>query len=700
MSTVANAAYAEQAEELEAIQAIFGEDCDVQSAEPGQMTFALHIFADIGICGEANVKVRAMVAVENDTGNEESNENEVATGTTVSADLVEESTSAVDRAEQLLQRRTRQTSALAIDRSLSGNHMTCPEAVVKHLPPLTLQLSLPSEYPIAGGPPSFHLACVWLTSGQLAHLCSLMDIKAEEMSGSPVIFSWGELLRDATAALITDNGTSVTLAVSTESPDIRAVAECTDPMAAMMEVLQYDHQRELAAWRQEIQQCLICFTGKPGSQFVHLGGCLHAFCRECVTEMARLHVMEGSILELRCPQPDCRAEISPNALEYVLDDEAYERWHSLKLQQIMTSELEGLVFCPRCEEMGRDTPVLSERPVSEDEAPLAICKRCGYMFCGRCLGVAHSSVTECISAEDRAVQAAMRRETCKNSGPIDKRQRQRSLRGVLFELPMGKSFPKVDAAGCVTEELGPMKVGDEILAVHSGAKHSKQLLWSRAEHDLSSLEKACMSSPPLAIRYRTPQTTSQQERDRKRRAMEELMTLREIKKDSQTCPKCHVRIMRSQGCNHMMCTNCGTHFCYRCGQTLSPSNPYGHFSESGCPTFDRQEVQRIVAEQHRGVDNDLEDLRRQFGRQEEALAHFNDRRQLQMRPVVGGDGRRRLGDTLCPTCRHWNGRQGRLNHVRCQACRTSYCAHCGRRIVGVITDHYRGEGACPQHGEV
>jgi len=35
------------------------------------------------------------------------------------------------------------------------------------------------------------------------------------------------------------------------------------------------------------------------------------------------------------------------------------------------------------------------------------------------------------------------------------------------------------------------------------------------------------------------------------------------------CPRCGTVIQRTEGCNHMVCTICGDHFCYECGQAWS-----------------------------------------------------------------------------------------------------------------------------------
>ncbi|RKF71511.1 E3 ubiquitin-protein ligase itt1 [Golovinomyces cichoracearum] len=59
-----------------------------------------------------------------------------------------------------------------------------------------------------------------------------------------------------------------------------------------------------------------------------------------------------------------------------------------------------------------------------------------------------------------------------------------------------------------------------------------------------------------------------------------------LKLHTTQCPTCTVPCQKSHGCNHMICSNCNTHFCYLCSSWLSPDNPYKHYNTqtTGCYT--------------------------------------------------------------------------------------------------------------------
>ena len=41
-----------------------------------------------------------------------------------------------------------------------------------------------------------------------------------------------------------------------------------------------------------------------------------------------------------------------------------------------------------------------------------------------------------------------------------------------------------------------------------------------------------------------------------------------VQENANVCPNCRNAIERSEGCFHMNCTLCGTHFCYECGEEI------------------------------------------------------------------------------------------------------------------------------------
>jgi len=686
---MADDAATEQAEELLVLKSIFGEDCEVDTEEYGSVSFALRIRVDVR--GATDTGVRVLAEIPQDAGSSTGSEVPAVPVARSDAQEVEqlsagnEEWSALQVAKSLIQRAA-PAPKNTLQRTETGSHVTYPGMTIKHLPPLTLQVHLPAEYP-AAVPPEFHLSCAWLTSGQLETLCNVLDETAEELHGSPVVFTWAEVLRGETFDILGLCGV-VSLRMWTGCGDPRAIAECVDPCSSIVQLMEYNQERELELWRLEDHLCQICFASKPGAQFVVMGACSHSFCKECVSHMAHLHVREGSILELRCPDPKCRAEMTPSALEEVLDDEAFERWYQFKLEQVMAAQLEGVVFCPRCEEHGRETPVICQKPTERGEAPLARCPTCTFVFCGICLALYHNNVEDCISVERRLAQKALRSSTVEH-----RKQLQANSSYTVF-IDFGDTPPKFDLAGYCSFAVEDLNIseGDQLFTITSNK--NKSALWDRAIHSPEKIgEVISTSSRPFRMTLKRPKERAE-DRLRSRKVMEELLTLNMLAAESQNCPKCHVLITRSEGCNHMTCRKCGTHFCYRCCATLNPASPYDHFKSGACQTFDN--IPRPLRNKEIGYE--VATLKAQFGDQKYLFDTVGANLQARERSRIHVRGRQN-GDAKCPTCGHFNARQGTLNHIGCPFCRTNYCRICNKRIHGVIPNHYRGQGTCPMNGE-
>eukprot|EP00879_Flechtneria_rotunda_P008765 GHRR01009180.1.p5 GENE.GHRR01009180.1~~GHRR01009180.1.p5 ORF type:complete len:130 (-),score=36.64 GHRR01009180.1:4021-4410(-) len=57
-------------------------------------------------------------------------------------------------------------------------------------------------------------------------------------------------------------------------------------------------------------QCMICFETFPRSSMLS-AACKHGFCTDCWSGYLANAVSSGpSVLDLRCPLPDCKAEVS------------------------------------------------------------------------------------------------------------------------------------------------------------------------------------------------------------------------------------------------------------------------------------------------------------------------------------------------------------------------------------------------------
>uniref|UniRef100_A0A803K1V3 Ring finger protein 217 n=1 Tax=Xenopus tropicalis TaxID=8364 RepID=A0A803K1V3_XENTR len=72
-------------------------------------------------------------------------------------------------------------------------------------------------------------------------------------------------------------------------------------------------------------------------------------------------------------------------------------------------------------------------------------------------------------------------------------------------------------------------------------------------------------------------------------------------RNAQKCPRCKVHIQRTEGCDHMTCSQCNTNFCYRCGERYRQLRFFGDHTSNlsifGCKYRylpERPHVRRLV----------------------------------------------------------------------------------------------------------
>jgi len=150
----------------------------------------------------------------------------------------------------------------------------------------------------------------------------------------------------------------------------------------------------------------------------------------------------------------------------------------------------------------------------------------------------------------------------------------------------------------------------------------------------------------------------------------------------QQCPNCAMAIIKSGGCNKMVCPTCGTSFCWLCRTKLKKEKAYEHFNpflgvvSCAGKLFDMEEIERFNMEQEGlgwegNVEDDVEGQRRQQQRPRPRPQHAA----AVYKP--------------CVTCGQRIEKVAGNNHLRCMWCNTSFCFLCDAVL--------RGKGAAGRH---
>ena len=548
----------------------------------------------------------------------------------------------------------------------------CCYCNVEHLPPIRLRWRYVSTYP-SHTAPQFDVQIEWLSAAQRRSVADALLAMYAEASGGCVIFQWADFLRNQVLEHLGLGAGFVLLpspcgqeveggvaAVEMLAVSSRAAAESARPGAGGGEgeggssegraardaarvivgrQLEFDDQMRLRKFQEAIHSCPVCLQETSGWNVTRLD-CGDACCNECLAQMARVLITEGTLDSLRCPVPACKATLSRPILRQVAGPQLWQRYEALEKSKMLDrmSHTHRMRFCPQCDPANpavrasapasaargsvrtllcryveAGTPWLcrfgksckfahdsSELPAPAAEPadampcfpaddahddPLYVCERCGYNFCGDCRRAYHPGVA-CAAATAGLEQRVLRLE-------------QQAARG------------RVDAVGQLA------------------------------------------------------------------RARQDLLSQAEISATTRACPACSMGVFKTGGCNHITCL-CGAHFCWTCGRIISDANPYDHFRAGGCVVFDAGEAGRQPGDACRARERALNNYRRRV--------HRVVRQQM----AAGA----RMSE--CPNCRIVVSKDSTNNHVTCNNCAVSFCFLCRQRLKG-IKGHFSPQH--PQHSD-
>jgi hypothetical protein len=222
----------------------------------------------------------------------------------------------------------------------AGPGAAAAAGAVRHLPPICLQLRLGEGYPSERAP-CVTLSALWLGPRQAAELQrQLARLWQEQGPGAPFCYTWADWLQSsalehlgaAEELLLADDaetepsgsGSGAAAASSqrqqrgeqlpadwaggqpggrseesAEADESDGGEEEDSAEARLVKLLRYDAVQEHAAFAAALHTCGVCLEERPGTAFVRLEGCRHAWCADCLGQQARLHVAEGGLDQLR-----------------------------------------------------------------------------------------------------------------------------------------------------------------------------------------------------------------------------------------------------------------------------------------------------------------------------------------------------------------------------------------------------------------
>lgn len=526
-------------------------------------------------------------------------------------------------------------------------------ATVSHLPPITLSVVMPLDYP-SFAPPEFTLSAMWLGARQLSRLVRHLDaIWREECAGSICIFRWAEWLRHeslgcldirAEGLMLCDrdyDGTFITSNADNgeEQLDPRAISYRSLPAEDFEELMRHAWEAEEAMRCAEVLTCPICLEERDGASCVRgMGGvCSHPACARCLVAMVQASIEGGDVDDVKCVRPDCRAAMPSDLIARLCPEAMYKQWEARKKAKLLLS-LPGLCYCPRCDPASADFKALNGR---------AKLTRCTFFARGCCLKGA-----DCRFAHSESELAQT--PTAVPCLPVSDGSNDDSLcicpecRYTFCAICHEAWHPGVKCASSDAREEY-LRTRERLLRENGGDSSS------------SGAHKRLLAA---------------------RTKLDELKSLEAIRKMAKPCPSCGQAIAKNEGCNHMHCRTCSTHFCWTCLEVISELNPYDHFRSGGCkifpdavPTRQQEAPPPITAAQRR----------------EDRLARQQLR--LALRDIEGEMG---TVARRCPFCgaRCLKGLDN-SNHHRCESCLNAFCFLCLADLRRGVRGHFNSRH--PQH---
>ncbi|KAF2462325.1 hypothetical protein BDY21DRAFT_274547, partial [Lineolata rhizophorae] len=397
--------------------------------------------------------------------------------------------------------------------------------LLSYLPPLHLSIVLPDGYPSDRGPLfSLTTSPDWLPPAALDRLRDEGTLIWEEYGRGQVVFAYIDFLQQA----------------AERGFDLMSSPEDVLELPPELEVPLLDHDKRAKKdkFDGETFDCGICLEPKKGAACHRMRGCGHVFCVGCLQDFYACCITEGDVANVRCLDPGCGKEedgaggdghhgrrkrrsertLSPaELLEIPLPRDAVRRYVDIKRKKKAEAD-KNTIYCPRkwCQAPARSG---AKAAPSKKRKP-------------------HPAASGPENEDDDLLDDLSSDSDAESEPDTPPNEAVAPADGAKAA-PRAPAIPKDRLFICSGCSYAFCRV------CLSGWHGDFERCWPRSAAELTAEEAASRDYMRL---HTSP------------------------------CPTCAAPSQKTHGCNHMVCFQCRTHFCYLCTSWLDPENPYEHFN--------------------------------------------------------------------------------------------------------------------------
>lgn len=394
---------------------------------------------------------------------------------------------------------------------------TSEQATLHHLPAVVLAFELPSTYPRV--PPLLLLTCLWMPPDQLDALRALAN-------------SVWQQLHDVCVFLVVDQLQSQLHQLTAVTVDSASTLTSLVHFAALKSEAEFSHK-----WL----ECEVCQTSYLGSECMQMPGCGHVFCTKCLRDYVADCIASGNMDRVHCPSFECTKKAH----------EQLEKWSS---REAAASDAQD------AQDTG-STSILDALDAAEAAATLLTPPMDPGVLSQLCSEQQIHRYHLLFRLKRFAVFQKLYPLHCAVC-PVS-RCAYRIVRTDTDDLLV--VCPRCLYAFCATCEA--LWHGINPCAIRRSRMIPSALVAEYVELQDAELAKELIQTYGKFV---FKMCVSEYEQEQLFRLYCELQTV--------PCPTCKTPIGKLDGCNHMMCVGCRTHFCYVCGKAISSNTPYEHFT--------------------------------------------------------------------------------------------------------------------------